>query len=281
MFARLLPTHRLALLPARWVLQPAGGGAGNVFEADFAAGADVAAMLASLAGLLEKQAVSGRLRVTLSHQHVRLFLAPAPPAWLNAAEMRVWLDAALADALGDAGEKADKDGKGGKGGGGGWQLAWDLTPPGQPIVVAAMANALRQGLADLCQSRGIKLVGARPWLDAAWQRRRRELGHATGWYALLEPERQVLLRLHNGRIVGLRQRQIVSDAAAELDRLLARECLLANQPVGGDLWLERAGGVSNAAGMQADWSRFGGLFSGRFSLHELAGPTDFAQAMLQ
>ena len=271
MFARLLPTHHLALLPTRWVLQPAGGGAGNVFEADFAAGADVAAMLASLAGMLEKQAVSGRLRVTLSHQYVRLFLAPPPPAWLNAAEMRVWLDAALADALGDGGEKIDKDGKGG------WQLAWDLTPPGQPIVVAAMANALRQGLADLCQSRGIKLVGARPWLDAAWQRRRRQLGHASGWYALLESERQVLLRLHNGRIVGLRQRQIVSDAAAELDRLLARECLLANQPVGGDLWLERAGTVTNAAGMQADWSRLGG----RFSLHELAGPTDFAQAMLQ
>lgn len=272
MFTRLLPTHHLALLPARWVLQPAGGGAANTFGADFAAGADATAMLASLAGLLEKHTVSGRLRVTLSHQHVRLFLAPAPPAWLNAAEMRVWLDAALTTALGDGGEKADKDGKGG-----GWQLAWDLTPPGQPIVVAAMPNALRQGLSDLCQSRGIKLVGARPWLDAAWQRRHRQLGHASGWYALLEPERQVLLRLHNGRIVGLRQRQIVSDAAAELDRLLARECLLANLPVGGDLWLERAGAVTNAAGMPADWS----LLGGRFSLHELAGPTDFAQAMLQ
>jgi hypothetical protein len=274
MFARLLPTHHLALLPARWVLRPAGGGAANTFAADFAAGADVAAMLASLAGLLEKQAVSGRLRVTLSHQHVRLFLAPAPPAWLNPAEMRVWLDAALTDALGDAGEKADKAAKDGKGGG--WQLAWDLTPPGQPIVVAAMANALRQGLADLCRLRGIKLVGAQPWLDAAWQRRRRQLGNASGWYALLEPERQVLLRLHNGRIVGLRQRQIVSDAAVELERLLARECLLANLPVGGDLWLERVGAVGDP-GMQADWSRLGG----RFSLHELAGPTDFAQAMLQ
>ena len=250
---RFFPTHRLALLPDRWVLRPAGG-AVHV-DAAF----DTAAPMRALETLLDKHAPSGRLRVTLSHHHVRLFLALSPPAWLKHQEMRVWLDAALAAALGDVGEKGIA-----------WRLAWDLTPPGQPIVVAAMPEALLAGLHAVCQQRGIKLSGVRPWLAEAWQRRRGQLARATGWYAVLEPGRQVLLRLQNGQPVALRQRQASTEAALELDSLLARESLLADAPAGGDLWLERAG-------ISPDWGRL----AGRYTLRELAGPTEFAQALLQ
>jgi hypothetical protein len=252
MFERFFPSHRLALLPEQWVLRPAGSAAHQ------AAAFDSAAPMQALETLLDQHAPSGRLRVTLSHRHVRLFLAPAPPAWLKPAEMQTWLETALASALG---ESADKNT---------WRLAWDLTPPGQPIVVAAMPGALLEGLRAVCRHRGIKLVGVRPWLAEAWQRRRDQLSRATGWYALLEPGRQVVLRLQGGRIVALRQRQSAADVAAELDGLLARESLLADLPPGGDLWLERAG-------ISAAWS----AFAGRYAVHELAGPSEFAQALLQ
>jgi hypothetical protein len=257
LFERIFPTHRLALLPDRWVLHPAGGAL--QVDAAFESAFDTTAPMQALEALLDKHAPSGRLRVTLSHHHVRLFLAPSPPAWLKHQEMRVWLDSALATALGDVGEK-----------GSAWRLAWDLTPPGQAIVVAAIPEALLAGLHAVCQQRGIKLAGVRPWLAEAWQRRRRQLSRATGWYAVLEPGRQVLLRLQNGKPVALRQRQTSTDVALELDSLLARESLLADASAGGDLWLERAG-------ISSDW----GSLAGRYALHELAGPTEFAEALLQ
>jgi hypothetical protein len=173
-------------------------------------------------------------------------------------EMRTWLGAALTPALGDLSDQI------------GWRLAWDLTPPGQAIVVAAMPGELLNGLDAICQRRGIRLVGVRPWLAEAWQRRRRQLARATGWYGVLEPGRQVLLRLQGGRPVALRQRQAGADLATELDALLARESLLANLPAGGDLWLERAG-------ISADWTRL----AGRYAVHELAAPAELAQALLQ
>lgn len=250
---RFFPIHRLALLPDRWVLRPAGG------KAQVEVAFDVAAPMQALEFLLDKHAVSGRLRVTLSHHHIRLFLAPSPPAWLKHQEMRVWLDTKLAAALGDAGEKETT-----------WRLAWDLTPPGQPIVVAAAPESLLEGLHAVCRQRGIKLAGVRPWLADAWQRRRGQLARATGWYAVLEPGRQVLLRLQNGQPVALRQRQTSIEAALELDSLLARESLLADAPASGDLWLERAG-------IRADWASL----AGRYTLHELAGPNELAQALLQ
>ncbi|OYY93766.1 MAG: hypothetical protein B7Y41_09860 [Hydrogenophilales bacterium 28-61-23] len=258
---RLFPAHRLALLADRWVLRAAGGA--TPIEVEF----DGDTPLPALETLLEKNNVSGRLRITLSHHHVRLFLAPAPPAWLNREEMLAWIGATLATTLGGLGDKS-----------GGWQLAWDITPPGQPIVVAAVAETLSAGINALCHKRGIKLIGMRPWLAETWRRRSGQLAHATGWYALLEPGSQILLRLRRGRPVALRQRQTGADPAAELEALLARESLLADLPVGGPLWLERTG-----AGLDRERisEKLAARLGGRYALHELAGPTDIAQAMLQ
>lgn len=250
MLDNLIPAHRLALLPGRWVLAPAGGK--PRVEAAFDAGDP----LSALDGLLAQHLPGGRLRVTLSHHHVRLFLAAAPPVWLGREEMHAWLASQLASSLAEA-DRGDA-----------WRLTWDLAPPGRPIVVAAMPEALLQGLSVVSQRCGARLVAARPWLADAW-RRRRQLTRASGWYAVLEPGRQVLLRLRDGRITVLRQRQCGDDAVAELDALLTRETLLGDLPAGGDLWLERTG-------VGGDWT----ALAGRYSVHELAGPLDPAQALL-
>jgi len=250
MIDNLFPAHRLAMLPGRWVLAPTGGK--PQVEAAFAAGDP----LPALDDLLAQHLPGGRLRVTLSHHHVRLFLAAAPPVWLGRAEMHAWLASQLASSLAQA-DHADT-----------WRLTWDITPPGRPIVVAAMPEAVLQGLQGVSQQRGIKLVSTRPWLADAW-RRRRQLARASGWYAVLEPGRQVLLRLRAGQVTTLRQRHCGDDAVAELDALLTREALLGDLPAGGDLWLERFG-------VGGDWS----ALAGRYSVHEFAGPLDPAQALL-
>jgi hypothetical protein len=260
MFNRLFPTHRLALLADRWVLRPSGSQ--TQIESVFTDNKP----LPALESLLEQQAVSGRLRITLSHHHVRLFLAPPPPAWLNRAEMLIWIGAALEATLG---EKT------------GWSLSWDLTPPGQPIIVAALPEPLWVGIHALCAQRDIKLTGVRPWLADAWQLRRGQLARATGWYAILEPGRQILLSLQHGQTVALRQRQTGSDPAAELDALLSRESLLTDLPAGGPLWVEQAGGWQGQGRQGQGRDQFASKFGGRYAVHEFSGPADLAQALLQ
>jgi hypothetical protein len=115
-------------------------------------------------------------------------------------------------------------------------------------------------------------------LADAWQRRRGQLARASGWYAILEPGRQILLRLQHGQTVALRQRQTGSDPAAELDALLARESLLADLPVGGPLWLEQAGGRQGQAQSR---DQIASKLAGRYAVHEFSGPADLAQALLQ
>jgi hypothetical protein len=244
----LSPEFRVALLPDR-----AGIVAGR--KPPLARQAQ-AGGLPALDALLAETHLRGRAHVTLSHHHARLYLLPAPAVRLRQREMQPWLRAQLADALGG---NAATD----------WRLTWDLPVPGQPILVAAVENALIDGLAATLARHGLSLAGVRPWLAAAWNRRR-QLGRADGWYALLEPGRMTLLRLARGRPVALRQRQAgASDLAADLRALLARESLLAGVADNGELWLERAG-------INSDWS---GLRAS-YRVHELAGPNDPVLAML-
>lgn len=245
----LLGAPRIALLPGRAAL--AAGG--PIRQAD-STQAGWAGALAALDGLLAQAKARGTASVTLSHHFTRLFLLPAPAAWIKPAEMGPWLADRLKDTL-DAG--AD------------WHYAWRLAPPGQPILVAALA---KDHLAELTQTlgrHGLRAGQARPWLSAAWARRRRRLGGASGWYALLEPGQLVLLRLHRGQARSLRQRQLGQDAGADFQALLTRETLLAGGEVGGPVWLERTGVSLDRQAL-----------AGGQRLEELAGPQDPAGALL-
>ncbi len=241
---------RIGLLPGRASLavggRPPAGAEGGV-------GWDGA--LAALDGLLAGQRGRGRAAVTLSHHFVRLFLLEPPPTWLRRAEMAAWLADRLADPLGA---------------GGGWRHVWRDVPPGRPVPVCAMEAARLEELNGLLARHGLRASHVRPWLDAAWARRRHQLRRASTWYALLEPGAVSLLRVERGRPTLLRQRQMSADPAAELAGLLSREALLAGQLAEGEVWIERAG-------VGADWQRLG---SG-WRVRELAGPTEPGLALVQ
>jgi len=249
----LSPEYRIALLPDR-----AGIVAGRKPPVARQAGEGGLRALDELLTEIHPRA-RANARVTLSHHHARLYLLPAPSVRLRQREMLPWLRAQLGDALGGGNAAAD------------WRLTWDLPVPGQPILVAAVENALIDSLAATLGRHGLSLAGVRPWLATAWSQRR-QLDRATGWYALLEPGRMTLLGLARGHPIALRQRQAGaadSDIAADLRALLARESLLAGVADSGELWLERAG-------INSDWT---GLRSG-YRVHELAGPNDPVLAML-
>lgn len=257
----LLPGARIALLPGRAALavgeavrradgvlpSPPGGGDGG--EGNGWAGA-----LAALDGLLTEAKARGNPTVTLSHHFPRLFLLPPPATWLRPAEMAPWLKDSLKDALAD-----DID----------WHYTWQPAPPGRPILVAALPQTQLTQLRQTLARHGLAPGAVRPWLAAAWARRHRRLGRASGWYALLEPGQIVLLGLRRGQPSVLRQRQIHDGAGADLHALLTRETLLAGADPGGQVWLERAGVNLDRAAL-----------AGVYRLDELAGPQDPVGALL-
>lgn len=243
----LSPELRIALLPGAAALTR-----GDRVETA-RAGEDFEGALRALDALLGARRDGFRARVTLSHHFARLFLLTAPPAWLGQEEMRVWLGAQLASTL----ELAE------------WRLAWQPTPPGRPLLVAAAAQANLAQLGETLARHRMRLAATRPWLADAWRARGHRLGRVDGWYALLEPARATFARLRRGQAMLLRQRPLDSaDPAADLGRLLARESLLAGLASGGGLWLE-------CAGVAADWSALAG-----YQPRLLANTADAAPGLL-
>ncbi len=223
---------RIALLPGRAAL------AGRGRPLSMAAGEGWAGALAALEAALAERRETGRVAVTLSHHFVRLYLLDPPPTWLGRAEMQAWLTERLGASLGDAQS---------------WRYVWQSTAPGRPVPVCAMPAGRLDELHALLIRHQLRAGHLRPWLDAAWARRGRQLRRASGWYALLEPGSAALLHLDAGRPDILRQRQLTGDAAAELAGLLRREALLAGQPPGGEVWLECAGVAGDWQALKKDW----------------------------
>lgn len=239
---------KIALLPGRAVLAAGRGPADSAV-----AGAGWEGALAGLQDLLARRR-PGRVGVTLSHHFLRLFVLDPPPTWLRHAEMQAWLTERLADSLGDDGA---------------WRHVWTHGPPGRPVPVCAIPAERLDELQVLLARHGSRPRHIRPWLDAIWSRRHRQLGRGTGWYALLEPGMASLLLLVRGRITHLRQRHLGEDVAADLAGMLQRESLLAGTPTQGEVWLERAGPIPDLQAIGPNWR-----------VHELAGLADPGLALL-
>lgn len=211
--------------------------------------------LDALAALLDRVSARGRVRVVLSHEHVRMHRLSAPSVRLRAREIQPWIRAQLAESLG-----AEDIGA--------WRFTWDDAPPGQPILVAAARVALLDGLSATLQRHGLRRGAVVPWLTAAWARNP-GLGRADCWFASMTPERLALLRIERGHPALIRQRAVGGDGVAALTALLTRESTLAETDPPADLWLE-------TAGVTADWAPL----RARHRVKLLAAYDADAQAML-
>lgn len=241
--------QRLALLPGQVSL----GGKGQV-SATRPTAPGWAGVLVGLDDLLRSERHAAQAQIVLSHHFCRLSLLPPPPTWLRPGETVPWLRQALAPVL-----ETPED----------WCFAWDPTPPGQPVPVAALPARDLEDLMALLAARGMKARGVRPWLASAWAARRGTLAGKDGWYGLLEPGRLTLARLHSGRLAGLGVRQLGPEPARDLADQLQREALMAGGAEAGTVWLE-------SAGVSGDWSS---LPPG-YQVRTLSNLPDAAQGLL-
>ncbi len=246
----LSPELRIALLPGRAALADREGQAVAEDASTGWAGA-----LAALARLLAERKAKGTASVVLSQHFVRGFLLPPPVAWLSRREMQAWLVEQLREPLD---------------GGVGWQLVWQPARPGRPILVCAAEHAWLDALRDSLRDAGIKLGRLQPWLAVAFNRRQPVLRRASGWYALLEPGMACLMRLEQGELTALRQRQLGPEPVSELRGMIAREALLAGSVASGELWLD-------SAGLRGAWQD---LAAPEMPVRELPGATSLQGAML-
>lgn len=247
----LSTSQRVALLPGRAAM--AGDRARPVEASSDDQGWQGA--LGALQTLLAGAGKKGGASVVISQRFARHHLLPAPAAWLSGNEMRLWLAERLDASLDGAGA---------------WQIAWQADAPGWPVLACAVETALLDGLRRVFKEAGMKPASIRSWPTAAFNRHERVLRRATGWYAVIEPGVGCLMRLEQGRITALRQRNLGADAVAELSGLIGREAVLNGVEAGGELWLD-------SHGMHAAWA---GLVLPGVKVHALPSSPSLQEAMV-
>jgi hypothetical protein len=248
--SRLSAELRIALLPAQAAMSD---GKGRFETEDSDRGWK--GSLSALAKLLTSRRGSGPAAVVLSQHFARLFLLPAPAAWLSSNEMQTWLADQLRVPL-DGVEK--------------WQMQWQNSAPGSPVLVCAVERALLEELHATLAQAGIKPRTIQPWQAVAFNRHEPALSHATGWYAVLEPGIASLMRIERGRITALRQRQLGPDPAVDLRNMIGREALINGVSTPGELWLD-------SGGVQAPWRE---IAQPDLTVHELPTADSLPQMML-
>jgi hypothetical protein len=209
--------------------------------------------LAALESLLTGSKHRGRASVVISQRFARHFLLAPPAVWLGGNEMRAWLTQRLDASLDGAAA---------------WQIAWQADAPGRPVLACAIETALLDGLRRVLHGAGIRPAAIQSWQTVAFNRRDRVLRRATGWYAVVEPGTASVMRLEQGRITALRQRNLGENPAGDLAGLIGREAMLNGLEAGGELWLEHHGGP-------AAWSAMSGL-----RVRELPAKPSLPEAMV-
>jgi len=175
---------RIALLPGRAGLAAAG-------PARVAAHPEAGwnGALRALEDLLGQGKAGGRAQVILSHHFVRLFLLDPPPAWLNDREMPAWIADRLAEPLG---------------GTTGWRFAWDATPPGAAIPVAAGSDVAIPALGTAAAARVRALAARDADSRAEWEPAAKDADSRAEWEPAAKDADSPVLYSRGGRSLPVR-----------------------------------------------------------------------------
>jgi hypothetical protein len=229
----LSPSARIALTPEHVAVSSGG----SYRESPVGAG-NGEALLKALTGLLEGQPLRGHAEIVLSHQLAPVWLLPPSPVRLGWKETEGWVRERLAEQFGELAGK--------------WRLAWEMAPPGEPILASAVETEWLEQLAAVLQAKAVKPRRVQPWLAATCNGKRRPLGSGSAWLALAERGRLTLAGLEGGRLRTLRSGLVTGEPAAALAGMLEREALLGTGVDSKRLWLQ-------ALHVEADWRRLQGL----------------------
>lgn len=115
--------------------------------------------------------------------------------------------------------------------------AWDVRVtyerPGAARVACAIEVEFLEALSARADELGIKLASVQPYLAAAFNQWRGQLGNRSAWLAVAEEGRLVFALIERGGWRWLRSTRVGADWMTELPQLVAREQQLAGLEQGG------------------------------------------------
>lgn len=149
------------------------------------------------------------LRIVLSSDFVRYLLLPAQAIALSSAEKNAYARAAFRQLHGSIVDN--------------WQIKCDDTAPTQASMLAAIDQQLHQNLVQITTAYQLKLVSVVPYLMQVFNGIHNQLRHFTGYLALIEGGRIILLNVKSGKIEQLKSQFIGNNWQAELNQFLDRE----------------------------------------------------------
>ena len=149
------------------------------------------------------------IRIVLSSDFVRYLLLPAQVVTLSHAEKNAYAKAAFRQLHGP---KADD-----------WLISVDNAAPNQATMLAAIDQQLHLNLLQITASHDLKLVSLSPFLMQIVNGLQKQLKHFTGYLALVEGSRIILLNIKDAQINQLKSQFITNDWQIELNQFLDRE----------------------------------------------------------
>jgi len=109
----------------------------------------------------------------------------------------------------------------------GWELRVSYERAGVPRVACAMATDFLAALEARAEESGVKLVSVQPFLAAAFNQWRQQIGDRSVWLAVMEQGRLVLARFEQGKWSWLRSLRVGRRWMESLPDLVIREQHLA------------------------------------------------------
>jgi hypothetical protein len=105
----------------------------------------------------------------------------------------------------------------------GWDVKVTETASRGPRVACAVDRDLLERLLSTCLEAGVKLVSVQPFLIAAFNRMRSEVGNGSCWIVVEEPGRLTLALIQRGAWIAIRARRSDEHWRAVLPEILERE----------------------------------------------------------
>lgn len=152
------------------------------------------------------------LSIVLSSDFVRIQLLPAQKISMNSAEKLAYAAAAYKDIYGSEMDS--------------WIIKSHETGFNQASIVAALDKRLLEKLLQVAQQHHIKLVSVQPYLMAAYNSCKAQLGKLSGYFVVVEDSKILLLDMQKGQVQNLQMSAIGNDWQQDLKQLLLRESML-------------------------------------------------------
>lgn len=137
-----------------------------------------------------KQVGQADLNLVLSSEFVRYLILPPQGIAANAVESKAYAQAFFNDIYGDTAQT--------------WQIAVDDTAPHMPSLAVAIEGAFYKQLNLIVDKHHLTLKRFEPFVTTAVNLLDKEIGNTSGYLAIVELHRVLLLRLRKGKLMHLK-----------------------------------------------------------------------------